>query len=165
MVMFNSVWVTQECTYVQIHQIVYVNCMKFSPDLLKNHWCTSLCKFKAYSRMVWFIHIVKWLPQQVQLTSIFSQRYNKKKRKEKRKDNFSLWWDLSGFTPLTIFLCIIEQCSHSHHAMHFIPNIYLSRNGKFSPCDHLSSNPPCSHSLVTTSMISLSVTLLFRFLM
>lgn len=35
MAMFNSVWVTQEYTYVQIHQIVYVNWMKFSPDFIE----------------------------------------------------------------------------------------------------------------------------------
>lgn len=43
--------------------------------------------------MVWFTYTVKWLLQQVHLTSIISYRYNRKKRKKKKI--FSLWWELS----------------------------------------------------------------------
>lgn len=59
----------------------------FSQVLLKNNWYISPYKFKAYSLMVLLTYIVKWLPQLVQLTSVFSYKYNKK-----RKIIFS-WWE------------------------------------------------------------------------
>lgn len=37
----------------------------FSPSLLRTNWHTSLYMFKAYSLMVWFAYIFKWLPQWV----------------------------------------------------------------------------------------------------
>ena len=36
--------------------------------LLRNNWHTSLCRFKAFSAMVWYTYIVKWLPQSVQFS-------------------------------------------------------------------------------------------------
>ena len=68
----------------------------FSQVLLKNNWYISLSKFKAYSLMVWFTYIVKWLPQLVQLTFIFSCKYNK-------KNNFLLM-RIFQFILLTTFL-------------------------------------------------------------
>ena len=38
--------------------------------LLRNNWHTSLCRFKAFSAMVWYTYIVKWLPQSVQFSSV-----------------------------------------------------------------------------------------------
>ena len=49
--------------------------------------------------MVWFAYIIKYLPQEIQLTSVFSRKYNKKDRKkEKKKKISSLWWELIEFT-------------------------------------------------------------------
>lgn len=81
-------------------KFLYCTEMDSSPVLLRNNWHTSLNRFKAYSMMVWLTYIVKWLPQYVQLTSIFSHRYNKKKRKKKTiKENifFSPCDENSGF--------------------------------------------------------------------
>ena len=50
------------------------------PVLLSNNWHAALYKFKVCSVMVWFTYNVKWFPQLVQLTSIFSYRYSKKKK-------------------------------------------------------------------------------------
>lgn len=38
--------------------LVYIS---FSSFLLKYNWHRALCKFKVYSRMIWFTHITKWL--------------------------------------------------------------------------------------------------------
>lgn len=47
----------------------------FFPVVLRNNWHASLYKFSTYSMMLWFTHIVKWLPQ-VKLTFISLYRYN-----------------------------------------------------------------------------------------
>lgn len=52
--------------------------------LLRNNRHTSLYKFKTYGMMIQVRYIVKSWPQQVRLTSIFSQRYNKNKRIKER---------------------------------------------------------------------------------
>lgn len=58
--------------------------VKFLLVLLRNHRHTSLYKFKTYGMMIQVRYIVKSWPQQVRLTSIFSQRYNKNKRIKER---------------------------------------------------------------------------------
>lgn len=47
----------------------------FFTALLRNNWHTSLYNLKAYSMMIWFTFIVKWLPQYIQLISV-SHRYS-----------------------------------------------------------------------------------------
>lgn len=69
------------------------------------HWHISLYNFKVYRMMVCFTYIVKWFSQYVQLTSIFSDRYNKKK-----KSVFFLVMRIVSFTLSTAFLCILQQC-------------------------------------------------------
>lgn len=51
--------------------LIYNVYFSILPVLLRDNWYTSP-KLKAYSMMVQFTYIVKWLPQQIQLTSIFS---------------------------------------------------------------------------------------------
>ena len=53
----------------------------FFPVLSRNKW--HKLPFKSCTMIVWFTYAVKWLSQWVQLTFIFSYRYNKKKRKRK----------------------------------------------------------------------------------
>ena len=52
----------------------------FFSSFIQKQFLTSLYNFKVHSMMVWFTYIVKLLPQQIQLTSIISQRHNKNER-------------------------------------------------------------------------------------
>lgn len=44
--------------------------MLISTVLSRNNWHMSLYKFKVYGMMIWSTYIVKWLSQQIQLTTI-----------------------------------------------------------------------------------------------
>lgn len=95
--------------------------------------CLSL---KACSVMVWFTYVTKWL-QQVQLTSIFSYRYNKRKGKKFS----SLVMRTIRIYSLTNFP-IYSIAVSSSRALHHIPSTCLSYHWKCVPFGRLPPIPP-----------------------
>ena len=75
---------------------------QFYWETIDMHHCLSLRRSAR-----WFDLRILWNDYN-RLTSIFSYRCNEKGNKRKR--NFSLWWEFFGFTLLTIFLYIMLQC-------------------------------------------------------
>lgn len=89
--------------------------------------------------MVWFTYIVRWLPKWIQLTSIFSYGYNKKKRKKKikKEKTFSLWLELLEFMLLTTFLYTIQEvCWYYCQCSFFFQRVYLINDDWRSACNY-----------------------------
>ena len=114
--------------------------------------------------MAWFTHIVKWLPQQVELTSIISYRYTKKKR---RKKNFFLSF-LLAMKTLRIYSFNNFPVYHTtalaiaimlYFTALVLMDLYI---WKFGPYNHLLLIPlPHPPPLATTSLISFSTSFFF----
>lgn len=115
-------------------------------EIIVTHRC-----LRYSSMLVWLTCIMKWWPQLVQLTSIFSQRSKKNWRKKKRKKEkvFFLSWKLSGFTLLT------GVYYTGSHPVHSSPSTYWSCNWKLVPFNQFPLPPPSP--VVTTILISFSM--------
>ena len=109
--------------YVLVLLILFSSFVSFIfPVLLMNNRCTSLYMLKVYTMKVQFIHIRKWLPQQVPLTTVFSYSYNKKKeRKKKWKKEKKNPCDKNSYDLLywQLFCILYSSVSCSDHIVHW----------------------------------------------
>lgn len=94
-----------------------------------HHYGGSRC----YSMMISISYTVKWWPQQVHLTSLFSYRYNKKEKKKKRKKRFFLWWTLRIYSPknssiyhTTVLTVVIMLYILSQTLIYFISGRFMA---------------------------------------
>ena len=105
----------------------------FFPVLLRNNWYTNCTRFRHVQHDGLIYRYCEMMTTGVQLTAIFSYRYNKKKKKEKRRRKRGK--NVPCDENSQILLSYLSYGSYissssSHLVVHYISSTYLSYNWK-----------------------------------